>query len=144
MPKVTFEREDLIVECATGENLLEVAEKAGIDVFRGIWPQLHCNRVKGWCNRCKVWVKSDSPGAVNAPTGSERRPFRLNGRVDGNLRLACQVRVGGDVVVHTRSGGPPVRQTTDWAQVEGPTRWKERWEKRNETKGEKEDAADEA
>ncbi len=138
MPKVTFEREDLVVECRTGQNLLEVAEGAGIDVFRGIWPTLHCKRIQGWCNRCKVWVKPSAPNAINPPTGSERRSFRLNGRVSGTMRLACQVLVSGDVTVHTRSNGPVVAQTTEWKQVEGPTKWKERWEKRHEAKGEKE------
>jgi ferredoxin len=138
MPKVTFEREDLVVECKSGQNLLEVAENAGIDVFRGIWPTLHCKRVQGWCNRCKVWVKSESANAINPPTSSERR-FRINGKVTGTQRLACQVTVTGDVTVHTRSNGPPVAQTTDWKQVEGPTKWKERWERRHEAKDAKEE-----
>jgi ferredoxin len=145
MPKVTFEREDLVVECKSGANLLEVADEAGVDVFRGIWPTLHCNRVKGWCNRCKVWVKSDAGQAVNGPTGWEKMPLRLGGRVSGSQRLACQVTVTGDITVHTRSGGPEVRATGDWAPTPGSTKWKERWEKRNENKGgDEEEASDEA
>jgi ferredoxin len=139
MPKVRFEREDLIVDARPGQTLLEVAEQAGVDVFRGMWAGLHCNRVHGWCNRCKVWVKPDSPQAVNPPTSAERFPLRLNGRVRGTLRLACQVEVSGDVSVHTRAGGPSTKENVNWEATPEPTKWKERWEKRHEKGGEAEE-----
>lgn len=109
MPKVDFEREGVTVEARAGQTLLEVAESAGIDVFRGIWPALHCKSRPGWCNRCKLWVHADAAGAVNPPTAKETARLRLNGRVYGEQRLACQVRLAGDVRVHTRAGGPVVR-----------------------------------
>jgi ferredoxin len=139
LPKITFEREDIVVEARPGQTVLEVAEQAGVSVFRGMWPGLHCGGMKGWCNRCKVWVKPLEANAVNPPTATERSPLRLNGRVRGSMRLACQVQVTGDVVVHTRAGGPEVRQTTQWDPVPGPTRWKERWEKRHESKDKDDD-----
>lgn len=145
MPKVTFEREQIVVDAPQGSTLLDVAEKAGVDVFRGMWPGLHCNRMKGWCNRCKVWVRGDSPNAINPPTGQEKMPLRLNGRVSGSMRLACQVQVSGDVTVHTRAGGPEVKQDSDWQQPTMGSAWKTRWEKRHEAKGkadEEEDSAD--
>jgi ferredoxin len=132
LPKVTFEREDIVVEARPGQSLLEVAEQAGVSVFRGMWGGLHCGRVKGWCNRCKVWVKPSAPGAINAPTSAEKFPLRPNGAVRGTMRLACQVQVQGDVAVHTRAGGPAVRPNPDWQPVPGPTKWKERWEKRHD------------
>jgi ferredoxin len=144
LPKVTFEREDVVVEARAGQTVLEVAETQGISVFRGMWPSLHCERVRGWCNRCKVWVKPSQPNAVNAPTAAERFPLRPNGRVHGTLRLACQVQISDDIVVHTRAGGPPVVQTTHWEPVPGPTKWKERWEKRHEGKGKGEEDEPEA
>jgi ferredoxin len=147
MPKVTFEREQVVVEARAGQNLLEVCEQAGIDVFRGMWPGLHCNRVKGWCNRCKVWVLPGTSGAINEPTSAEKMPVRLNGRVSGSLRLACQVTVNGDVAVHTRSGGPDVKPTADWQPVPEHTAWKERWERRHDAKpgaAEEEEATDDA
>jgi ferredoxin len=109
VPKVDFEREGVSVEARAGQTLLEVAESAGIDVFRGIWPALHCKSRPGWCNRCKLWVHADDAGAINPPTAKETARLRLNGRVYGEQRLACQVRVSGDVRVHTRAGGPIVR-----------------------------------
>ncbi len=135
MPKVRFEREDVIVDVKSGTTVLEAAEQAGIDVFRGMWAGLHCKRVHGWCNRCKVWVKSDSPQAVNAPTSAERFPLRMNGRVVGTLRLACQATVAGDVSVHTRAGGPTVKKNANWEASPEPTKWKERWEKRHDKGG---------
>jgi ferredoxin len=144
MPKVTFEREQIVVEAPRGATLLDVCEKTGIDVFRGMWTDLHCKRVKGWCNRCKVWVKPETPSSVNPPTAAERMPLRLNGRVSGTMRLACQVQVLGDLTVHTRAGGPEVKSNARWEPTTEPSRWKERWEKRHETKGqpEEEDSAD--
>ncbi|HEY7957106.1 MAG TPA: 2Fe-2S iron-sulfur cluster binding domain-containing protein [Polyangia bacterium] len=135
MPKITFEREQRVVEIKPGQTLLQAADQAGIDLFRGMWPGLHCNRMKGWCNRCKVWVTPETPQAINPPTAKERSPLRLNGRVHGSLRLACQVQAQGDVVVHTRVGGPEVAGNTDWPDTDEPTKWKERWEKRHEGKG---------
>ena len=139
MPKVTFERELLVVDAKPGATLLDVCDQAGIDVFRGMWTGLHCKRIKGWCNRCKVWVKPDAPNGVNPPTSAEKMPIRLNGRVGGTMRLACQVQVLGDLTVHSRAGGPEVKTNPSWAPTNEPTKWKERWEKRHETKGQKDE-----
>jgi ferredoxin len=141
MPKVTFEREQIVVDARPGSTLLEIAEQAGVDVFRGMWTELHCKRMHGWCNRCKVWVKPDAANAINPPTSKEKSPFRLNGRVTGTMRLACQVRVNGDVAVHTRSGGPDVKPNATWHATDEKTAWKDRWEKRHESKGGDEEAA---
>jgi ferredoxin len=111
VPKVEFEREGIVAEARPGQSLLDVAEAAGIDVFRGLWPELHCDKRRGWCNRCKVWVRADSPDALNPPTPKEQARLRLNGRVTGDMRLACQVQPRGDVRVHTRAGGPAPRQS---------------------------------
>ena len=144
MPTVRFEREDITVEVKAGANLLEVAEQAGINVFRGMWPDLHCGDSKGWCNRCKVWVKPLAEGAVNPPTKKETSGFNLNGRVKGSQRLACQVQVNGEIAVHTRVGGPEVKRNQEWNADPAPSKWKERWENRNAGAAgeEEEEAAD--
>ena len=144
MPKVRFEREDITVDAKPGQNLLALCEEAGILVFRGMWPELHCGDSKGWCNRCKVWVKPSSEGAINPPTSKETSPFRLNGRVSGSLRLACQVQVNGDVMVHTRAGGPVVKPNMTWDADPGPSKWKDRWDNRKQGGAEEaEEAAEE-
>jgi ferredoxin len=117
--RVEFEREGVVVEAAPGQTLLAVAESAQVQIFRGMWPDLHCGKWKGWCNRCKVWVRG-APEAINPPTAAEQSRLRLNGRVSGSLRLACQVEVRGDLRVHTRAGGPPVAPEV---RSSGP-RWK--------------------
>ncbi|MDB4965716.1 MAG: 2Fe-2S iron-sulfur cluster binding domain protein [Myxococcales bacterium] len=109
MPKVDFEREGIVVEARPGQTLLEVADAAGVQLFRGMWPELHCKSRHGWCNRCKVWVSSDAPEATNPPTDKEKGRLRINGRVRGSMRLACQVELRGDVRVQTRAGGPVAR-----------------------------------
>jgi ferredoxin len=116
VPKVEFEREGVVVEAHAGQTLLEVADAAGVELVRGIWPGLRCRRRPGWCNRCKVWVRPQddgAPDAVNPPTAKERTRLRLNGRVRGAMRLACQVEVRGDVRVHTRAGGPGTTPSLD-------------------------------
>ena len=86
MARIEFEREGVVVEARAGQTLLEVAEAAGVELFRGLWPELHCRRQKGWCRRCTVWV-SESGGAATR-------------------RLACRVTVRDGLNVHTRAGGP--------------------------------------
>ena len=59
LPKVRFEREDLTVEAKPGQNLLEVCEKAGVVVFRGMWPEPNCGDSRG--NTCKdsaAWTQA--------------------------------------------------------------------------------------
>lgn len=109
MPKVEFEREGVVVDARAGQTLLEIADANGVELFRGLWPELHCKSRRGWCNRCKVWVRAESATAINPPTPKETARLRLNGRVRGSMRLACQVEVRGNVQVQTRAGGPPPR-----------------------------------
>lgn len=140
MPKVTFQNELITVEVAPGRNLLEIAEDSGIEVFRGIWPGLHCDRMKGWCNRCKLWATPLAPGALNERTSKEKARFRLNGRLPsgGNMRLACQVIVSGDCEVRTRAGAPPRTLNAEWAPDPRPSKWRDRWEHRNDEPDEEE------
>jgi ferredoxin len=134
VPKITFMNEQVTVEVPAGTNLLDAAEQGGIDVFRGIWPGLHCGVApffaRGSCNRCKLWVSPLAEGAVNPKTRKETSGLRLNGTIpaSGNLRLACQVTVSGDVEVRTRAGGPERKPNPDWAPDPRPSKWKERWE----------------
>jgi ferredoxin len=137
LPKVTFVNEQITVEAQPGQTLLDVAEKSGINVFRGIWQGLHCSS-GGWCNRCKVWATPLEGGALNAKTSSELSGFRLGGRIPkhGTLRLACQAKISGDVEVRTRSGFEKA-PTVEWQPDPRPFKWRERWEKRNEEDEEK-------
>ena len=139
MPKVHFLNELVTVEVPAGAKLLEVAEKQGIPVIRGIWPEIHCGNgllgrlaaIPNGCNRCKLWVSPVHPGAVNEKTRREKTRFRLNGALPriGSLRLACQVKVLGDVEVHTRATGENRARDPVWEADPRPSRWRERWAK---------------
>jgi ferredoxin len=108
--KVEFEREGVVVEARAGQTLLDVAEDAGVELFRGLWPALHCRRRRGWCGRCKVWV-GEAGGAAT-------------------MRLACGVVVGErELRVHTRAGGPRPRASLET----GAPSWKNALGKRKET-----------
>lgn len=138
VPKVTFLNEQITVEASAGKNLLEIAEESGIDVFRGIWPNLHCGASSGptrsgWCGRCKVWLTERSTGAASARTSAEARRVRLNGALPahGTMRLACQVIVQGDCDVRTRAGFT-IRPNLTWEADPRSFKWRERWDHRND------------
>ena len=99
MPKVRFLNELVTVEVPHDTVLRDVAADNGVEILRGLWPHLHCKGL-GICGRCKIWVTS-KPDTVSSPTLRER--FRF---IRGEMRLACMVRVRGDVDVRTRPIGP--------------------------------------
>src|SRR5205814_2338762 len=90
--------------------------------------------VLGWCGRCKVWAAPLAPGGLNEKTRSEVG-LRLFGSVpkDGTARLACQAVVGGDVEVRTRAGYEDfVKPNLEWSADLRPSKWRERWDRRND------------
>ena len=129
MPKITFMNELVTVEVPAGKNLLAAAEEAGVEVFRNMWPQLHCRGAQphywlpllGHCGRCQVWVNPLAEGALNARTSSEKK------LPAGTVRLACEVIVSGDCEVRTRVGGPARKPSASWEADPRPWKWKERW-----------------
>lgn len=133
LPKVMFLNELVTVEAKVGQTLLEVADENGIELFRGIWPGLHCGRVLGWCNRCKLWATGATPEALNPRTGKEKTSLRLNGALpkEGTMRLACQAVVSGDVEVRTRSGFIQ-KQSLTWEPDPRHFKWQDRWAHRND------------
>jgi ferredoxin len=140
MPKVTFLNEQVTVEAKAGQTLLEVAQKSGINLFRGLWQEFHCSSNQGWCNRCKVWATGLTPDAINPRTKRENQRIRLNGALPktGTMRLACQVVVSGDCEVRSRAGFER-SATLEWAPDPRPFKWRERWEKRNDEPDEDEE-----
>lgn len=133
MPVVRFINECRNVEAGRGAKLLDVAETAGINVFRGIWQGFHCGAglgkvlPRGACGRCKVWAKADQEAGIN-PSGA------LEGahpKIAGSYRLACKVEVLGDMEVTTKPGWAAPGQNTEWGRdprAEGSA-WMERWRK---------------
>jgi ferredoxin len=103
MPVVTFVNEFRRVEVPAGANLREVALQQGVSIDRQHFKGLSCKN-RGLCGQCKVWVRDKSRGATSPRTWKETLLFFR--RLSGWSRLACQVRVQGDVDVFTVAGGP--------------------------------------
>src|SRR5207248_3002114 len=99
MPKVIFVNEHRVVDVPAGQNLKTLALELGINPHREFFRGLNCGYL-GLCGTCQVWVKETSPGAVNARNLREKMVGTR-----GQRRLACQVRVLGDVEITTFAGG---------------------------------------
>ena len=103
MPTIKFSREKETVECASGANLREVAMKRGIQLYPGIKRIFNCHGF-AQCGECRVHVVK---GVENLPPKTFLEKIRIGmswfkfGHED-EVRLACQVRVDGDVEVLTQ------------------------------------------
>ena len=96
------------VQVADGSTLLEAARKAGVGL------NAVCGGA-GVCGTCRVRVME---GMVSPPNKSEAN-FLDQSEIDDGYRLACQVEVGGDVLVDV----PPESITAPQrAQIEGRER----------------------
>jgi len=99
MPKVVFVNEHRIVEVPAGKNLKTLALELGINPHREFFRGINCGYL-GLCGTCQVWVNESAPGSTS--------PRNLRERIAGTRgqrRLACQVRVLGDVEITTFAGG---------------------------------------
>ena len=98
MPTVHFAAES--VECPTGANLRLVLLRARLPLYNGAARAIHC-RGFGACGTCAVRIE----GEVSEPTSVERVRLSLppHDRESG-LRLACQCKVLGDLVLTKYEG----------------------------------------
>jgi ferredoxin len=103
MPIVKFLKQNSDVEVGEGANLRRVALDSGIELYPGIHKYLNC-RGLALCAKCAVSVKS---GRDHCSPPGFREKLRLLlsyltiGREEGEIRLACQTRVLGDMQVET-------------------------------------------
>jgi len=88
------------VACTEGANLRRVLMRAGLPLYQRVARAIHC-RGMGTCGTCAVRIE----GAVSEPTPVERwrLGFPPHERERG-LRLACQVRVLGDLEITKYEG----------------------------------------
>ncbi len=86
MTKIIFktDEKETIVEAISGETLLEVAKKNGINLFGG------CDGA-GVCGTCHVFIDHKYISKVNEATFEEQDLLEIlpNGKI--NSRLACQI-----------------------------------------------------
>jgi len=87
--RVHFLLEDLLVEATMGTRMQEIAEASGADLTFG------CG--SGSCGTCRVRVTEGLEHC--SPAGAEERDFLTSLGVPEDHRLACQVKVLGDVEV---------------------------------------------
>lgn len=125
MPKVHFLNEAVTVEVEPGKTIKDAADSAGVNLFQGFWadPRYHCAG-RGMClgQGCRVWVTPGRPDAVNERTFWEKiRPTHR-----GAIRLACQVKLAGDVDVRTQPGALEFKPNPKWDPDPRPYRWHER------------------
>jgi ferredoxin len=96
MPRVRVEPHQIEFEAATNDTVMDAANAAGY-----FWP-VGCNR-NGECTNCAMDVVS-GVGRLSKMGRFERanlvRQRGASSIEDPRLRLACQARVEGDVVVY--------------------------------------------
>lgn len=94
MPTVHFEAENRKVDVPAGTTLRKAAKQAGVSVYGSVNKIINC-RGFGLCGTDRISVK---PGeCLSTPTFFEK--LQLGDAP--KERLACQVRITGDVIVDT-------------------------------------------
>lgn len=102
MPKVKVLNKNIELEVPEGANLRKEALRADVEIYPGMTRYLNCLG-NSLCGSCAVHVKS---GMENCSPVGIREKIRLMfsyltiGR-EGQIRLACQTRVLGDVELDT-------------------------------------------
>lgn len=96
--KVTFTNWDKTVECKPHTNLRQLAIDNDINLYNGITRFVNCEG-NGLCGTCTVEVVPQDGLSVKG--ARENLRFLL---LKGNLRLACQVDVTGDIQVTKHAG----------------------------------------
>jgi ferredoxin len=107
MPVVTFYNEHRSHEVEAGTNLREFMRQVHVTPYNGLDVLTNC-RGHNFCGTCAVEVL-DGKGASTRGQDEEatlRGNLAIAKVVEKNLRLACQTRITGDMVVKTH----PVRQ----------------------------------
>jgi len=93
MPTIRFG--EAVLDCPSGANLRMVLIRARLPLYTTAARAVHC-RGRGSCGTCAVGIEGD----VSEPTPAEaKRLARVPHEPQKGLRLACQVRVLGDLTV---------------------------------------------
>ena len=103
MPKITFTRENRELEVPEGTNLRQAAMAEGIQLYRGVHRYFNCHGFS-LCGECRVYI---TKGMENASPKTLLEKLRIGGSWfklghEDEVRLACQVKVLGDLEVRTQ------------------------------------------
>jgi ferredoxin len=99
VPSITYVRENVRVDVPEGDSVRYAALEKDVPVYCGVWKFGNCHG-NGLCGTDRVAV---SP-SVNTNDLTFMEKFWLRGDLKKNpqMRLACQVKVFGDVMVETQ------------------------------------------
>ncbi|MGF1673388.1 MAG: 2Fe-2S iron-sulfur cluster-binding protein [Rivularia sp. (in: cyanobacteria)] len=98
MPKITAQGKTF--ECESGSNLRQVLLENNIELYNGNAKIINCRGI-GSCGTCAVTVQ----GEVSEPNWKEKTRLGLPPHSSSNnRRLACQIKVNGDVRVSKYDG----------------------------------------
>lgn len=92
MPQIIFKKNLSRVNCAFGENLMEVLIKNNIPVASSCGGD-------GVCAKCKILI-IDGIYNLDPPNPLEDK-LALKGNKSTNERFSCQVQVKGDLLIDT-------------------------------------------
>ncbi|MCU0549246.1 MAG: (2Fe-2S)-binding protein [Leptolyngbya sp. Prado105] len=98
MPQITVQGK--AIACESGVNLRQVLLKNGIDLYNGNSTVINCRGI-GTCGTCSVEIEGEvSPMQWREKTRLSLPPHSS----EKTRRLACQVRVLGDIRVTKHQG----------------------------------------
>lgn len=99
MPTITYVRENVRVEVPEGDAVRYPALENDVPIYCGIYKFVNCHG-NGFCGTDRVAV---SPAThTNPPSFMEKFWLRNDLKKNPDMRLACQVKVFGDVEVDTQ------------------------------------------
>ena len=103
MATIRFIREDLEVQCNSGENLRQLVMKENLQLYglKGILG--NCGGA-GQCSTCFISVEGGSKNSLSPITSVEEE--KLKNRPE-NWRLACQALIKSSAVILTKPQSPP-------------------------------------
>jgi ferredoxin len=99
VPTITYVRENVQVEVPEGDTVRYPALEKDVPVYCGLWKFANCHG-NGFCGTDRVAVSPTSN--TNPLSFMEKFWLGKDLQKNPNLRLACQVRVFGDVSVETQ------------------------------------------
>ena len=97
MLEIKFPKQNRTIKVEPGANLRQAAIDTKLSVYPHILKILNC-RGRGLCTSCKVEIVS---GAVDPRNDLENEKLASALKRYPNLRLACQITVNDNLVVHT-------------------------------------------
>ncbi|BAU11300.1 hypothetical protein LEP3755_17930 [Leptolyngbya sp. NIES-3755] len=108
MPTITAQGRT--IDCESGANLRQVLLKNGIDLYNGGSTVINCRGI-GTCGTCSVEIEGD----VSEMDWREKARLSLPPHnPEKSRRLACQVRVLGDIRVTKHGGFWGQEDTVQW------------------------------